>query len=213
MKISILYDNTSRRQDMEASWGFSALVESENETVLFDAGGEWDILKENMKAMEVDPGIIDRIVISHDHWDHQGGLNGLLKSIDVPVHIPKSFETDVYSKRVWVEGGPRKICQGIHTTGELGNFEQSIMIDVKGGVFMVVGCSHPGLSRILDEGSRMGKVIGVVGGFHDFSELSRLRDLELIIPTHCTQRIDDIRRMYPEKYMRGGAGTVIEMDS
>lgn len=213
MKLSILYDNTTQRGDMKADWGFSALVERDGETILFDTGAEWEILKANMDSMGMDLGSIDRIVISHDHWDHNGGLAGILDEIDVPVHIPSSFETDVESDEIVVESQPGKICEGFHTTGELGGIEQSMAVDIRDGLFLVVGCSHPGLGRILDEVSKMGNVVGVAGGFHGFSDLKRLEKLQMVVPTHCTQKIEEIKKLYPEKYIEGGAGCVIEMDS
>ena len=30
MKITIIYDNTAFRKDLQADWGFSALIEAEN---------------------------------------------------------------------------------------------------------------------------------------------------------------------------------------
>ena len=36
MKITIIYDNTSLRDDLKADWGFSALVEHQDKTNQFD---------------------------------------------------------------------------------------------------------------------------------------------------------------------------------
>jgi 7,8-dihydropterin-6-yl-methyl-4-(beta-D-ribofuranosyl)aminobenzene 5'-phosphate synthase len=59
----------------------------------------------------------------------------------------------------------------------------------------------------------MGNVVGVAGGFHGFSDLKKLKKLQMVVPTHCTQKIEEIKKLYPDKYIEGGAGCVIEMDS
>ena len=35
MKITIIYDNTAFRKDLQADWGFSALLEIEERNILF----------------------------------------------------------------------------------------------------------------------------------------------------------------------------------
>ncbi|TRZ67520.1 MAG: hypothetical protein D4Q77_02940 [Methanothrix sp.] len=76
---------------------------------------------------------------------------------------------------------------------------------------MIVGCSHPGVGTILDAASRFGKVRALIGGLHGFNDLEMIEDLELVCPTHCTAQISQIRSRYPEKYLKGGAGRVIEI--
>ena len=51
MKITIIYDNTAHRENLRAGGGFSALVEAEGRTILFDTGAEGAILLENMSAL------------------------------------------------------------------------------------------------------------------------------------------------------------------
>lgn len=61
-----------------AQWGYSVLARSQAHSVLIDFGYSPDALLENMKLLHVDPASIDAMVLSHGHWDHFGGLNGLL---------------------------------------------------------------------------------------------------------------------------------------
>ena len=50
MKLTIIYDNTAFRKDLQADWGFSALVEVENTPkILFDTGGNGKILLSKIK--------------------------------------------------------------------------------------------------------------------------------------------------------------------
>jgi len=75
MKITILYDNTAFRKDLQADWGFSALVEVEDTPkILFDTGGNRKILLSNMGKLGIDPVSIDEIFISHLHFDRTGSL-------------------------------------------------------------------------------------------------------------------------------------------
>jgi 7,8-dihydropterin-6-yl-methyl-4-(beta-D-ribofuranosyl)aminobenzene 5'-phosphate synthase len=85
---------------LRAEHGFSALVTVEKggreSRVLFDAGRTPDGLVENMRRLELSPGDIDIIVLSHGHWDHVMGMNGLvgrLGSASMPVLIHPEFWT------------------------------------------------------------------------------------------------------------------------
>jgi 7,8-dihydropterin-6-yl-methyl-4-(beta-D-ribofuranosyl)aminobenzene 5'-phosphate synthase len=78
--------------------GFSCLVEVEKAgrivRVLFDAGLTPDGLVENMRRLELDPRAIDIIVLSHGHWDHTTGMDGLVRRLgraNVPVLIHPEF--------------------------------------------------------------------------------------------------------------------------
>lgn len=56
--------------------------------ILFDTGQSSEPIIHNMKILGIEPSTIDMIAISHCHFDHTGGLVGMLKQIkkqDVPV--------------------------------------------------------------------------------------------------------------------------------
>jgi 7,8-dihydropterin-6-yl-methyl-4-(beta-D-ribofuranosyl)aminobenzene 5'-phosphate synthase len=81
-----------------AEHGFSALVtiaKGESETrVLFDAGRTPDGMVENMRRLGLSPREIDIIVLSHGHWDHTTGMDGLVRELgrtNVPVLIHPEF--------------------------------------------------------------------------------------------------------------------------
>lgn len=90
MNIRILY-NHKVKNGFKAGWGFSCLLETIQDKILFDTGWNGDILLHNMKIADINPEEIDKIVISHDHWDHIGGLNHILKYGKKPeVYVPQS---------------------------------------------------------------------------------------------------------------------------
>ncbi len=210
MKITIIYDNTAFGKDLQSDWGFSALVEVENTPkILFDTGGDGKILLSNMEKLEINPLLIEEVFISHLHGDHTGGLdeflkmNPKIKKIYLPSSI--SLENEIVLKE------PQKIYENIFSTGELEGIEQSLGVITEKGIVLIVGCSHPEMKHILDTASRFGKIYGVIGGMHGFSEFELFKDLELICPTHCTQHKAELKRLYPKKYIEGGAGRIIEI--
>lgn len=66
---------------LRAEHGFSALVtvtiDGDRHTLLFDAGVSPDGLVENMDRLQIDGKDLEAVVLSHGHFDHTGGLDGL----------------------------------------------------------------------------------------------------------------------------------------
>ncbi len=210
MKIRILYDNTIFRKDCISDWGFSCLVEVKGAPkILFDTGGNGRILLSNMEKLGIDPTSIEEVFISHLHFDHTGGLSELLrvnpniKKIYVPCSM--GLENEVVLKE------STKIHENIFSTGELEGIEQSMGVITEKGIVLIVGCSHPYMGTILDTARQFGKIHAIIGGMHGFSEFELFKDINLICPTHCTQHKKELKEIYPEKYLEGGAGRVIEI--
>ncbi|MDO9548530.1 MAG: hypothetical protein Q7J65_06185 [Candidatus Marinimicrobia bacterium] len=91
------------------------------------------------------------------------------------------------------------------------SIEQSLIIETEKGIVIVAGCSHPGLGNIMKVAEPYGKIYAIVDGFHGFREFDILKNVHKICPTHCTQHINEIRLLYPEEYIQGGAGKIIEL--
>ncbi len=72
MRITILVDNKAER-DLAGEHGFSAWVESDGHRMLFDTG-QGGALPGNASRLGVDLRTADRLVLSHGHYDHTGGL-------------------------------------------------------------------------------------------------------------------------------------------
>ena len=211
MKITIVYDNTAFRKDLQANWGFSALVEIKERKILFDTGANGTILLSNMQKLEINPKEIEEIFISHSHFDHTGGLSAFFdQNNEVKVWVPPSFRGIKNVREVIKVKNPTKLYEGIYSTGELEGIEQSLCVKTEKGIVIIAGCSHPKMEHILQVASQFGKVYGIIGGLHGTRPES-LKDLDLICPTHCTQYKSEIKSLYPEKYAEGGAGRVIEI--
>jgi 7,8-dihydropterin-6-yl-methyl-4-(beta-D-ribofuranosyl)aminobenzene 5'-phosphate synthase len=212
MKVITIYDNTSSKADLKADWGFSALVEAKGRKILFDTGADGSILLSNMQKLKIDPNQIEDIFISHLHWDHTGGLLSFLKLNDkVKLWLPSYFPEARNAKEVFVLKEPKKLYDGIYSTGELEGIEQSLCVETEKGIVIIVGCSHPPIEHIIKTASCFGEVYGVIGGLHG-NRPEALRDLSLICATHCSQHKSEIKSLYPEKYIEGGAGKIIEVE-
>ena len=211
MKVTIVYDNTAFRKDLQADWGFSALIEVKGRKILFDTGANGRILLSNMEKLEINPKEIEDVFISHPHWDHVGGLSSFLRVNDqVKLWIPSYLPETRNAKEVVEVKKPTKLYERIYSTGELEGIEQSLCVETEKGIVIIAGCSHPRMEHILQVASQFGKVYGIVGGLHGTRPES-LKDLDLICPTHCTQYKSEIKSLYPEKYVEGGAGKIIEI--
>ena len=213
MKLTIVYDNETKKPELAADWGFSCLIEAEDTPqILFDTGASGSILLHNMKKLNIDPGAIGIVVISHPHGDHFGGLENIMDANkDAEFYLPQSFPIGTLARKFTKVKEPVQICPNVFSTGELGGIEQSLVINTDKGLLVVVGCSHPGVGNILDAASRFGKVYGIVGGFHGFHDFDRLNPLSLICPCHCTQYKIEIKRLFGDRCLDCGAGMVIEL--
>jgi len=212
MKVTVVFDNDIRGQGLKAGWGFSAVIEAQHtRAVLFDTGADSLTLLYNMERLNIDAKSIGIIVISHAHHDHTGGLSSILEiNKDAELYVPASFQGTIPRRAVTIVTKPLEISEEIFSTGELKGIEQSLAIKTSKGILVVAGCSHPGVGEILNASSRFGRVYGIIGGFHGFRDFSRLSNLSLIVPCHCTQYKSEILELFPQQSVRCGVGLVLE---
>lgn len=216
MKLTIVYDNDIYRNDigLKSDWGFACVIETKSDTILFDTGAQGKILLSNMEKLTLDPRDMQKIVISHDHGDHRGGLSSLVPYVqhselyhlshDVPIETMKSIVPEI----------PEKICDNVWTTGRLHGLvdEQSLVLQGKHGWYVLTGCSHPGVGQILQIARKIGNVIGLIGGFHGFNNFQLVENLDFICPCHCTAHKEDLQKAFPDKISECGVGKIIEID-
>jgi len=141
MRITTLVENTVNKSGLIAEHGLSILLETEDEKILFDTGQRHALLH-NATQMGMELSAVDKIVLSHGHSDHTGGLGDALKASG-GAHIyghPSIFD-ERYSKTkceqrsigipytreclelmgadLHLSKGPLKIANGVETTGEI----------------------------------------------------------------------------------------------
>ena len=216
MELRVIYDNEAS-PELESSWGFSCLIDGD---VLFDMGGKYRILRNNMELMGISPSDVGTVVISHDHWDHMGGLSILEEMGEVNVIIPGGSSQRLrrmiskHADALIVEvKDAHRIREGIDVIGDFGHSIDEIVVVVEGdlGKGVITGCAHPGLDNILAKVSKGSSVSSMIGGFHDFNRLDSLSDLELIIPCHCTELKYRILEKFPETSHSCKAGDTFQL--
>ncbi len=77
VKITMLSENTANYGFL-AEWGLSILVEVDGLRILMDTGLSFSAVH-NAQLMGIDLATVDRIILSHSHADHTGGLREVLK--------------------------------------------------------------------------------------------------------------------------------------
>lgn len=105
--------------------------------------------------------------------------------------------------------------------------ELSLAIDTPDGVVLVVGCSHPGIDRIVESAATINpRIHFVTGGFH----LLVMKDPEIekivmalhdtfkvayIAPGHCTGEpaFTALKKAFADRYLYAGLGTVLSLDA
>jgi 7,8-dihydropterin-6-yl-methyl-4-(beta-D-ribofuranosyl)aminobenzene 5'-phosphate synthase len=235
LTITVIYDNNLSDRRLKSSWGFSALVEYRESSLLFDTGGDGQILMENMRILGIDPTQIDNVVLSHAHGDHTGGLTALLEADAKPVvyllpSFPVSFKRQIEQRTQINEVSPgQSFTEGLWTTGEMGSTtpEQALVIQTGQGLVVITGCAHPGIVAIVQRARDMFSepVRLVLGGFHLGSKSAAeinaiLKDfrrlgVEQVAPCHCTgeRAIQMFAAEYGEDFLQVGAGSVIRLET
>lgn len=67
------------------SSGNSLFIETENTKLLIDAGVSSKKIEEALHDINVEPSLIDAIIVTHEHTDHVQGLGTFSKKFDIPV--------------------------------------------------------------------------------------------------------------------------------
>lgn len=234
LSIKVVFDNNPYHPHMKTAWGFSALITYREETLLFDTGGDGAILLDNMRALEIDPLHINRIVLSHAHGDHTGGLSALLDTGTRPKvfllpSFPDSFKNQVRARTEVVEVTPGlEVAETMFSTGEMGQeiLEQALVIKTVAGLVIITGCAHPGIVKIVQQARSMfGETVHLVlGGFHlrnkSAAEIDailtdfRRMEVQKIGPCHCTgeQAIARFAAEFGEDFLQIGVGSVLSLD-
>ena len=229
LRMRVLFDSTSGHAGWHTGWGYAALLQLGEQTVLFDTGADGQALLSNLARAGVRPSEIDHVVLSHDHPDHAGGLATLLQVSPHPeVHIPRgaSIRTQQVVRaagaRLTLVSRPTRIAPRVHSTGPLGKRipEQALVLTTETGLVVVAGCAHPGLERMLRAARRLHRrpIDTVAGGWHLLNAsrqrirrvIAALRRLDVrrVIPGHCTgrQMVRALRDAWGDAFIDGAVG-------
>jgi 7,8-dihydropterin-6-yl-methyl-4-(beta-D-ribofuranosyl)aminobenzene 5'-phosphate synthase len=132
---------------LRAEHGFSALIEvvsdQSRHRVLFDAGITPDGLIGNLDRLAISPDTLEAVVLSHGHFDHVMGLDGLAQRLG-PRNLPVLLHPDFWTRRriVTPTAGPWELPipsrRGIEDAGFtiIEDRKPSFLLD---GVLLVTG--------------------------------------------------------------------------
>jgi 7,8-dihydropterin-6-yl-methyl-4-(beta-D-ribofuranosyl)aminobenzene 5'-phosphate synthase len=237
MRIKVLYDKGSLTENLRVGWGVSFLIDDK---VLFDTGENGGWLLENMRALEVDINKIEAVVISHDHWDHWGGLWDLLQQrkgmrVYICPHFSREFKDKAFAlgaDLVEIEK-LTQIIQDIFSTGEIpgaykGKYmaEQALVLKTNNGLTVITGCAHPGILKMVEKAKMKfpdESIYFVLGGFHLMESDKRaieivaenFRKMNIIKagPTHCSgdMAVEIFKNSYGDNFIQIKAGQEIEV--
>jgi len=238
MTVRILAEESRRWRMRFRGWGLSLLV---GEDLLFDTYCDGRRLARSFGRFGITPRQIRTVVISHDHWDHTGGLAWLLcQNPAVTVYVGRGFSRETKhgaagaGAEVVEVADPIQLTEGVWSTGEMpfsykgaDMVEQALVLERGEGVAVLTGCSHPGIEEVLRRAVSLPHGLplrAVIGGFHLMNHtaadaaavagsLQQTYDLDLIAPCHCTgpQGCSRFRKVFRERYRPVQTGSRFEL--
>jgi 7,8-dihydropterin-6-yl-methyl-4-(beta-D-ribofuranosyl)aminobenzene 5'-phosphate synthase len=112
-RITTLAENTAGIVNSIGEWGFSALIEADGMNILLDTGAGYGIIN-NAELLDVDLAKIDKMVISHAHFDHTGGLRKVLGKIGKEIEVIAA--QDLWAEKYSTRGGQKPHYIGVPYT-------------------------------------------------------------------------------------------------
>jgi 7,8-dihydropterin-6-yl-methyl-4-(beta-D-ribofuranosyl)aminobenzene 5'-phosphate synthase len=165
LRVTVLADNCVAASDVVAEHGLSMLIQADDRRILFDTG-QGKALRVNAEAMGICLSPLDAVVLSHGHYDHTGGLAGLLqevspsaiffhpaamqqkyaknenpphRSVGIPGSSRQALEA-VQDRIVWTQSAT-EVVPGVWCTGEIPRLPVNGQTAV--GFFLDAECREP----------------------------------------------------------------------
>jgi len=210
-EIKIVYDDICAQPGFLTGFGFSALIYNNlsKTHLLFDTGNKGNILVHNINKFNVKVSEIKKVIISHNHFDHTGGLKEIYQlNHDIEIYVPlsdmKSFMKAYPEAQVQGISEMIEVDKNIFSSGQFGGrlTEQSLFLKTEENDLIIIsGCAHPGLEAFIIKSQTISdKIIAVIGGFHGFRNFSFLEGIEFVGACHCTQRIREIKEKFSDQF-------------
>lgn len=165
LRVTALVENTVRQPNLLAEHGLAFWIEADKHHILFDTG-QGKVLLHNAQCLNIRLRAATKVVLSHGHFDHTGGLTDVLSTagkVELYLHpaamqakyrreakaphrsvgIPGLDEQALSGRHrslVWTRE-PTQLAEGIHVTGPIprrNDFE-----DTGGPFFLDDACEIP----------------------------------------------------------------------
>lgn len=151
------------------------------------------------------------------------------------VHFLEAFLQEAYDQAEAIGMKPARVTNpfeivpGAYSTGKIDGSppEQSLIVETSQGIVLLVGCSHPGIVKIVETVRKQrgaDSIRLVLGGFHMFQqEETRIREqvaalkqlnVRRVMPAHCSG--DLAKKIFAEVYGNDfeplGAGKILVLE-
>lgn len=203
--FQIVYD-TSEPVDAtyEPDFGYAVYLRFDGKSILLDTGTSADVLLRNLVAAGIDITRLDAVVMTHNHFDHTGGLAAIRKRAPmVPVFVPPGQEfpvTNVTTVTDSVSMTPSiLIVRGHAPVATAGiSDDLSIVVRSRRGLYVLSSCSHSGVAAIVDRARELfgeqvyyfsGGARLIFRGEADTATVARAlteRGVRRVSPSHCS---------------------------
>ena len=196
-KLLCVYDEGSLPDtSLIGAKGLSILADVDGEQTLFDTGMRKRYFAHNSEHLDIDIGNVKRVVISHTHKEHTGGLPAftearkekievlvppdgerpqIKKLFGIPVRkggLPEMPEEDAAKMDIrivnqWTQLSPHLFVTAPSAGGGTQE-EMSLVLIARGGAVLICGCCHHGIKNTVAYVEEMTgkKVTAVIGGLH-----------------------------------------------
>jgi len=157
------------KEGCQPAWGLVTLIDFDGRRILFDTGGDPNILKNNMQVLGIDPRTLDLVVISHQHWEMIGGVKYLLeanpelKVISTDIVVDELGRYDNWRQNFQKMDAAFKVTPNIilmklqsppRHGGPFGIQEIHIVLRTKEGLVILEGCGHPKIRNIMRQSQK-----------------------------------------------------------
>src|SRR6185503_3145178 len=220
--------------------GFSALVRitvrGREHTLLFDTGVSPNGMVENMRRLGISPADIEAIVLSHGHWDHVTGMEGLARELG-RTRLPAMIHPEFWARRrirfpgldpAELPATSRTALEALHDSAwepdPLILDDQALVVRLRDrGLVVLSGCGQAGIVNTVRYARRLtgeDAVAAIIGGFHLSGPMferiieptvDALADLSpgLVIPAHCTgwRAVHRLAARFPDGFVMSAVGT------
>ncbi len=201
-KITCVYDEGALpNTHLIGAIGMSIMIDADGKRFLFGLGHRPRYLENNMGELGIEPDSVDAVVVSHNHMDHRGALDGFMRERTKPIDFyapascfaeerkrfgrtdgmypPEGKEGLMYRNDV---AGWTDLSEHVHISPPMtqnGADECFLVVSTKVGPVLIVGCCHMGLDHAVDAvKERFGRIpAAVIGGLHIGKKNDRLADV------------------------------------